>query len=193
MAELESLQESVTRLAHAVEQLAAKLGMATEPLFTVTPIDAEALNRFLQAMGKPGETFFPNYSLTILVPAGSSVEFVYYIPNNFVCTRQTPWRVTSDYYHRNLEIRVFVDDKPITPMPAALTGATEFNFGEFYVKRRSVKMLCENKTTTDALVSVYTFCNIMHVDLYEKWYRLILECVEECLSRIAVSKGGRQF
>lgn len=55
-----------------------------KPLPVVMPLEVEMVNKLAQAAARPGETFFPNYQMAIAVPAGGTVEFVYYMPSHFV-------------------------------------------------------------------------------------------------------------
>lgn len=165
------------------------------PIPVVMPMEPEVLNRILQAYAgeRPGEFFFPNYQMSILVPAGNTVIFTYWMPSNFVCTRQTPWEIASDYYHPDLTLMLYVDEESVTPYPAALTKLTAFNFGEHYVKRRSVGMTITNNTARDATVTFFTFCSIMHVRIYNEWYRICTEGQIRCLNDFVVKRGGRSL
>ncbi len=165
------------------------------PIPAVIPMEPETVNRIMQAYAgeRPGEFFFPNYQLTFLVPAGATVVFIYNIPANFVCTRQKYSKILSDYYHPDIAVMLYVDGASVTPFPASLAQPLEFDYGEHYVKRRNVTIQMTNNSARDAQLTFFTFCSIIHVDIYERWYRLLVEKQVDCLNECVLEKGGRRL
>lgn len=78
-------------------------------------------------------------------------------------------------------------------MPAALTRPTAFNFGEHYIKRRDIRMILTNNTTRNVTVTFFTFCNFLHVSLYEEWFKVLVDAMLECLNKCVIARGGRPF
>lgn len=176
-------------------RVAQKINHELKPLPAVIPMEPEVINSIMQAYAgeHPGEFFFPNYQLTFLVPAGNTVTFVYKLPANFVCTRQKYNKISSDYYHPDITVMLYVDDRPVTPYPASLAQPLAFDYGEHYVKRQNVTIKMTNNSTRDAHLTFFTFCSIIHVDVYERWYRLLVEKQVDCLNACVLERGGRQL
>lgn len=176
-------------------RIAKKTNQDVSPVPAVIPMEPEIVNRIMQAYAgdRQGEFFFPNYQLTFLVPAGGAVTFVYNIPSNFICTRQKYSRILSDYYHPDITVMLYVDDASVTPYPASLAQPLEFDYGEHYVKRRNVTIEMTNDSARDAHLTFFTFCSIIHVDIYERWYRLLIEKHVDCLNACTIEKGGRRL
>lgn len=165
------------------------------PVPAVIPMEPETINRIMQAYAAehPGEFFFPNYQLTFLVPAGGTVTFVYNLPENFVCTRQIGSKIHSDYYNFNITVNLSVDGRLVTPYPAALTEPFDFDYGDHFVKHRNVTIEMINGSARDAHITFYTFCSIIHIDVYERWYRLLLNKQVNCLDACTLQTGGRRL
>jgi hypothetical protein len=176
-------------------RIAKQTNQEVAPIPAVIPMEPETINRIMQAYAgeRPGEFFFPNYQLTFLVPAGHTVVFVYNMPRNFVCTRQVGSKIRSDYYSPDIQVNLSVDGRVVTPYPAALTEPFDFDYGEHYVKRRDVTIQMTNNSARDAHLTFFTFCSIIHVDVYERWYRLLIAEQVDCLNACTLEKGGRRL
>jgi hypothetical protein len=160
------------------------------PISLSLPLDPEFLNRQLQAVSHRlgGMLMIPTFRLVFLVPAGATVEVPFPLPPKHVCTRRAPLRFEGSYYHKDITIDVKCDRRIVNPYPMPLTGPFEVDFGMYYVKRERVDITIRNGTTVDAEVTFQVMPHIMHVDLYESWYRPLTELAYEILDWIAKTR-----
>jgi len=156
------------------------------------PPSPEQLNQIIQAAAKRGSTRFPVYRAAVLVPAGSTVQYMLNMPSGFVDTRKSPLELTSDLYDPNLTVNIYVDEleNRVTPNGLAFTGPINIDFGEFYVKRQWVLMEFINNAGVDATVTFQVQPALLHVSLFEDWYRPIIEYTMDYLSNISQKMGG---
>lgn len=131
----------------------------------------------------------PTFRLTVLVPAGEEVEIVLPMPKDFVCTRRRPLRFSSDYYSPDLLVDVSVDKWKVNPFPMPLTGEFDVDFGAYYVKFHDVTIRIYNNTSVDAHVTMQCTAHFIHRrQLYERWYRPIMEFTYDMLSRLVEAR-----
>jgi len=192
-----SLPPDLRSVVSLLEAINTKLGSLIGELrvtgSTVT-INSEDLNTIIQAAAREGDTMFPTYQASVLVPAGKSVTIDFNIPDNFVDTKRKPLYISSDYYDPDITVEVIVDySKKVTPSKLSLTVPLEVDFGSLYVKRRAVTLAVNNGSTVDATITYRIECALLHVSLYDDWYRIIVDYAVSRLSEIARLMGGRSL
>jgi len=163
--------------------------LARAPAVSLTlsiPLDPEYLNRQLQAVAHQlrGMMMIPNFRLTVLVPAGMTVEIPFPLPKGYVCTRRSPLHFESDYYSRDITIDVFCDGIKVNPFPLSLTGPFDVDFGMYYVKKERVDIVIRNASTTDAEVTFQVIPHIITRELYEEWYEPLTRMAFDVLSEM---------
>jgi len=187
------LRSVVSLLETISTKLEALVGEMRVTGSTVT-INSEDLNTIIQAAAREGDTMFPTYQASVLVPAGQSVTVDFNIPKDFVDTKRKPLYISSDYYDPDITVDVIVDyTKKVTPSKLSLTVPLEVDFGSLYVKRQAVTLVINNGSTVDVTVTYRIEAALLHVSLYEDWYRLIVDYAVSRLSEIARLMGGRSL
>lgn len=143
----------------------------------VFPISPESLNDQLQAAAEKlrDSVKTPNYRLSLFVPAKSVLEVPFSLPRGWICTRRSPLRFESSYYGTDLLIDVYCDKERVNPFPMPMTGPFDVDFGQYYVKRREVKIVITNNSSTDAVVTFQVVPFLISEELYAKWYRPLIE------------------
>ncbi len=161
------------------------------------PISPDMLNDVLQTMAWRAKYFHPTFRLSVAVPAGTTVEFPFPLPEGFYCTKRTPITFESDYYDPNIVVNVYVDGKGpenlVTPYGAVMYppgSVVVVNFGEMWLKKRNVIMEFKNGSAADATITFDVAASLIHYTLYESWYRPIVEFTKARLNDAARAMGG---
>jgi hypothetical protein len=157
------------------------------------PIDPEALNRHLQAVGHMlrdpvlgDQVLTPNFRLAVLLPAFMAIMLVIVVPSGWVCTRQRGFlRIESNYYSENILVTIKSDGRDVTSTPFPLTGPIDIDFGVYYVKRDRVEILMINLTGTDATITIHLSPNLLRDTIYDTIYEPVIRRAHELLLELA--------
>jgi len=153
------------------------------PALVTIPLDPEVLNRALQAM-KLGNTSFPTTRFVWVCPAGVTTIYTISLPEGLVCTRRTGI-LSSDFYDPNILVYQYVDGQLATPYPIPLTGETEIDSGEYYVKHRDLRFIVINGTAFNATLSWLKVSSLMEKSFYDSFYVPIIEYMFRTLEGVA--------
>jgi len=178
---LEAIAQGVARLVDIAEKYSGEPGQIP-PITVITemkpglvfmPLDPEGLNGAIQAMRLKGMTMFPQTRLAWAIPAGVTTDFTLTMPLNYVDTRRV-CVITSDFYDPAIVLNIFVDGELTTPQGIAITGATPVDFGEFYVKRESIRLSTLNGSAVNAIMSLQIAPSLMEKSFYDEFYAKLM-------------------
>ncbi|MBA7554554.1 hypothetical protein ES705_47178 [subsurface metagenome] len=93
--------------------------------------------------------------------------------------------ITADFYHPDITVYVYADDVPITPWGVVLTGPCEISYGDYFVKRKDVRIVTTNNTATDAVLSELCYGQMLEKSFYEEFYAPIIEYMHAALQGVA--------
>lgn len=188
-----TMVQELQKLVVIGEQLIGEVPIVIEPKIVPglvsVPLDPEMINRALQAMGLKGKTQFPNIKHFFACPAGTTTEFPLGLPTGYYCTCCL-CTISSDYYHPDISVKVYVDDEDLTPWGYCLTGPSTLCYGEYHVKKRLVLYEVTNNTTTDAgiTVAIEPIC-LVEKGFYEEFYVPIIEYMAKALKGVAYGQA----
>ena len=171
-----------------IEEIYKRIVSPQAPQITLSiPLDPESLNRQLQAVSPRmrDDIRIPNYRLTYFVKAGGTVEVPFTLPVGFFCTRRSPLRFESNYYHKDLLVEVKCDGASVNPYSLRLTAPFEIDFGTYYLKRERIDITFKNNTVNDAEVTFQVTAHIISNKIYHDWYEPIINVSYELLKAVA--------
>ena len=171
------------RLDSIISQLQKLIEISERPRVS-TPLDPDILNKAIQAMRLRGKAWFPTFVQSWVCPAGMVTDLPLWLPAGMVCTNRI-CDLSSDFYDPDVTVTIYVDDEMITMQPITLTHAMPIDFGEYFIKHRSMLFSTTNNTATDALLTFTGTCCLLEKSFYEEWYSKIISFMFDTLSGVA--------
>ncbi len=185
---LDYIIQQLQRLVEIGEQIIGEVPIVIEPKIVPglvsVPLDPAILNRAIQAMRLKGKAWFPTTSFAWLCAAGAPTDYTITLPEGLLSTEREGL-LSSDFYDPNILVNVYADDERITPYPIQLTREIPMDFGEYFLKRRSVRFETINGTATDALLTWVKVSTIIEKSFYDEFYQPIIEYMYKALEGVA--------
>jgi hypothetical protein len=170
---IEALKEAVLALIERYPQVALSI-----------LLDPEALHRIIMASGLHADARLPTARAAWLCPAGQTTEVTFYLPKGWNCA-STFVTISADYYSPGIIVYVYADDNPVTPWGVVLMSETKVSYGEYFIKRKSVRFKTVNSTDVDVHVSGLCYGVMLSDRLLESFYIPLLNYARDVLLETA--------
>jgi hypothetical protein len=152
---------------------------APEVLLSIL-LDPEQLQRLIMVAGFESDAMFPTARAAWLCPARQVTDVTFYLPRGWNCVSMYV-TISANYYHPDLVVYVYADEQPVTPWGVALMSETKISYGNYFIKRKSVRIRTVNNTDVDVYVSELCYCVMLTDRLLSEFYLPLLHYARDVL------------